>query len=165
MASRTRARTQQEASSVEAAVKQRKQNVIVHNTMTATPTEDWVLYPDNVVAVKNSTVRERRTEKIHMQSHTKPKLRNKRGSGPTMPLTPPGSSPAQSEHERTAEKKCATRSQELHDRPSSGPTASPVVVNRRARTETSYPYRLPTPDISDVDEDEYWACCGESSRK
>ncbi len=163
MDSSTRARTQQAISSMNAIPKQpRKQNVVVHNTMTATPAEDWILYPNNVITVENSTVRDRTTEKARRQPHTKSTQANMMTVRPMMPPTPPGSSPAQSERERAAKRNGALRSQDLrdlNDRPTSGATSAPTEASQRPRTDSSYPYRLPTPDLSDVDEDEFWACC------
>ncbi|KAL8754379.1 MAG: hypothetical protein Q9184_005132 [Pyrenodesmia sp. 2 TL-2023] len=130
--------------------------------MTATLTEDWVLYPDDVVTVKNSTMRERRTEKTRTQPRPKTTLGNRTVLRPMMLPTPPGSSPAQSEWERVAGRSDAMKFQDLrdsHDRPTSRPPGVPAEVSQRARADASYPHRLPTPDLSDVDEDEFWACC------
>ncbi len=169
MDSSTRARTQQAISRMDVIPRQqRKQTVVVHNTMTATPAEDWILYPDNVITIKNSTVRDRTTEKACRQPHTKATQANRMTVRPMMPPTPPGSSPAQSERERAAERNSALRSQDLrvlNDRPTSGATSAPAEVNQRPRTDNSYPYRLPTPDLSDVDEDEFWACCKYGNRR
>ncbi|KAI4182908.1 MAG: hypothetical protein LQ346_006452 [Caloplaca aetnensis] len=169
MDSSTRARTQQAISSMDAIPKQqRKQNVVVHNTMTATPAEDWILYPDNVMIVKNSTIRDRTTENTRRQTHAKSTQADGVTVRPMMPPTPPGSSPAQSERERAAQRNGALRCQDLrdlNDPPTSGATSAPAEVSQRPRTDTSYPYRLPTPDLSDVDEDEFWACCKNGSRR
>ncbi|KAL8920490.1 MAG: hypothetical protein Q9208_006239 [Pyrenodesmia sp. 3 TL-2023] len=169
MDSKTRTCSQQAISSVEAPQKQqRKRNVVVHNTMAATPTEDWVLYPDNVVTVKNSTVREQRTVKSRTQPRTKTTLGNGMAVRPMMLPTPPGSSPAQSGRERVVERRDATKFHDvpdLHDRPTSGSTSVPAVVSQKTRTEPYYPHRLPTPDLSDVDEDEFWACCDYGNRR
>ncbi|KAL8899635.1 MAG: hypothetical protein Q9207_006095 [Kuettlingeria erythrocarpa] len=169
MDSSIRARTQQAISSMDAIPKQqRKQNVVVRNTMTATPADDWILYPENVVTVKNSTVRDRTTEKARGQPHAKSTQANGMTARPMMPPTPPGSSPAQSERERAAERNGAVRSQDLrdlNDRPTYGATSAAAEVSQRDRTDTLYPYRLPTPDLSDVDEDEFWACCKYGNRR
>lgn len=162
----TRAHAQQPLANTETIEKHRKQNVIVHNTMTATPTEDWTLFPDDVVRSKNSSIRERRG--MRQKSHSNPKICNGRIVWPEMPPTPPGGSPAPNEHEKTTERtNLSTQKtpQSLHHRPTLGPSGSPVVADGRTRMHTSYPYRLPTPDISDVDEDEFWACCKGGSKK
>ncbi|KAL8717294.1 MAG: hypothetical protein Q9225_005442 [Loekoesia sp. 1 TL-2023] len=134
--------------------------------MTATPTEDWTLFPDDIVRSKHSSIKERRGTR--QKSHSNPKICNGKIVWPEMPPTPPGSSPAPKEYERTIERANACTHdtpQSLHHRPTFGPSDPPAVADERTRTHRSYPYRLPTPDISDVDEDEFWACCKDGSKK
>ncbi|KAI4114952.1 MAG: hypothetical protein LQ338_007932 [Usnochroma carphineum] len=165
MVNKRDARTKQVNPNLNAAQKQRKEDDVVHNTMTASPTEDWVLYPDDVVIVKHSTVREKRAQKPR---RAQTEMCAGKAVRPTMLPTPPGSSPAQTECQRRVGKKFVYSTQDLqgvHDRLTSGPTNPPAVGDWRMRTQPSRPYKLPTPDISDVDEDEFWACCHDGSRK
>ncbi|KAI4289655.1 MAG: hypothetical protein L6R35_001079 [Caloplaca aegaea] len=153
--------TQQKLLSTDA-TKKCARKVVVHNTKTATPTDDWILFPDDRVAVEHSSVRDQRIRRASAQIRIKSQSRGEQTVRPTMLPTPPGSSPAQSECKRTEEKESAANCGDLrdsHDRPTSGSDAPSVVVNRTTRADTSFPYRLPTPDISDVDEDEFFACC------
>lgn len=159
--------TQQKLLSTDA-TKKSERKVVVHNTKTATPVDDWILFPDDRVTVKHSSVRDQRTHRASPQVRIKSQPRREQTMRPTMLPTPPGSSPAQSECKRIVEKKNGANcqdSQDPHDRPTSGPDAPPVLVNRMARTDASSPYRLPTPDISDVDEDDFFACCTRARRR
>ncbi|KAL8934801.1 MAG: hypothetical protein Q9211_005036 [Gyalolechia sp. 1 TL-2023] len=153
-------------SNMESTTNYRKQNVTVHNMMTATPTEDWILYPDEVVRSKHSSVRGRRG--TSQKSHPTSKICNVTATGPNELPTPPGSNPASAEDKRIAEKThaCTQKAaQSLYGRPTFGRSDSPATAGGRAQRHVSYPHRLPTPDISDVEEDEFWECCKNDSKK
>lgn len=151
---------QHPVSKAESTKNQRRQNVTVHNIMTATPTEDWTLYPDEVVVTKHSSIKEARRNS--QKSHSNSKVCSVRMTRPEMPPTPPGSNPASSKDRSSPERSDAcTRkdSQSMHGRPTSEASFLAAMTDRTTRRRVSYPHRLPTPDISDVDEDEFWACC------
>ncbi|KAI4181000.1 MAG: hypothetical protein L6R41_006878 [Letrouitia leprolyta] len=134
--------------------------------MTTTPIEDWILYPDEVVVTKHSSVKERRgnSEKSYSDS----KVCSIKTTRPEMPPTPPGSNPASTEDERALKKTITyTRKapQSTQGQPTSGAFIPPTLADGKARRGVSFHHRLPTPDISDVDEDEFWACCKNSNMK
>ena len=142
--------------------KSKKQPVIVHNKMTPTSTEDWILYGDEAVTAKHSSVRQRKAKTACRTSHTDRNVRNDGTTGPTMPPTPPGSSPAHSEHEKK-EQRDKRSNWHTYGEPQSQPVCGHLnpgeVGDPRAAWRGTSSHRLPTPDLSDVDEDEMWACC------
>ncbi|KAL8804686.1 MAG: hypothetical protein Q9200_005713 [Gallowayella weberi] len=139
-----------------------RQTVVVHNTMTATATEDWILFGDDTVTVKHSSIRKRKAENIYSVSHVNGNSRKARVTGPTMPPTPPGSSPAvdYSEKKDDRELRSAGKAfEQTHGRPTLGRLPPHELEDSRNLARGSSSYRLPTPDLSDVEEDEMWACC------
>lgn len=140
----------------------KRQAVVVHNRMTATPTEDWILYGDEVITVRHSSIRQRKADQACGTSATDKKLRNTGTTQPTMLPTPPGSSPAHSERgkKQNEDNKPAWQNDSNPQRQSTSNCLNPPKVggsgySMRGTTAD----RLPTPDLSDVDEDEMWACC------
>ncbi|KAL8735404.1 MAG: hypothetical protein Q9166_000949 [cf. Caloplaca sp. 2 TL-2023] len=130
--------------------------------MAPTPPEDWVLYADDPIIVKHSSIRQRKVEKTRPTRRTDGNDRNVRSTGPTMPPTPLGSSPAQSEREKKDDRDKPSNWQ-THKDPQGPPTSGHLDPREMGGSRTSMrgssSYRLPTPDLSDVDEDEMWACC------
>lgn len=146
----------------------KRQAVVVYNRMTPTPTEDWVLYGDEVITVRHSSIRQRKANQVCQTSSTDKKLLNTGTTRPTMLPTPPGSSPAHSEREKKQNED--NRPVRQDDRDPYRQTTSKCLNSREVGGSTSSmrgttAYRLPTPDLSDVDEDEMWACCNGSDHR
>lgn len=148
---------------------QRMHTVVVHNQMTTTPqTDDWILYPDNSVVVKHSTIRDRKAQKVCLATHRGSNICNGSTTRPMMLPTPPGSDPAKHGHDKRADNGNAARGQALRDlrgEPTFGQLDPPATNARKSRERSMHPHRLATPDISDVDEDEFWSCCDAGGRK
>ncbi|KAI4168680.1 MAG: hypothetical protein LQ343_006183 [Gyalolechia ehrenbergii] len=163
---RANAYAQHPVSNIEGTKNHRKQNVTVHNMMRATPPEDWTLYPEEVVRSKHSSVKEQKGTSQKSRSNLKNGVFT--AAGPKIPPTPPGSNPASVEDKRTVQRTNACTqiaAQSLQGPPTFGASDPPAMADKRIQRHVSYPHRLPTPDISDVDEDEFWACCKDSSKK
>ncbi|KAI4100621.1 MAG: hypothetical protein L6R37_005379 [Teloschistes peruensis] len=125
-----------------------------------TPTEDWTLYPDNVVIFKNSTIRPRKAQKVCLKSHAEEGAFDIATKKPLMPPKPPGSNPETHARESRAYKDNTASKQTSHDwklRPTVEKSELPAAKPQMTQMVTSRPHRLPTPDISDVDEDDFWA--------
>ncbi|KAI4191635.1 MAG: hypothetical protein LQ350_008748, partial [Teloschistes chrysophthalmus] len=127
-----------------------------------TPTEDWTLYPDDVVVVKHSSIRPRKAQKVCLKSHVEEGASDIAMKQPSMAPTPPGSNPKTQTRESRAYKDNRSSKQTSRDwklRPTVEKSELPAAKPQTAQMVTSYPHRLPTPDLSDVDEDEFWGCC------
>lgn len=154
-------KTQPKSSSTTSHKNSKRQAVVVHNTMLPTPKEDWILYGDEGVTVKHSSIRQRKADKACRTLSTEKKSCNTK-TRPTMPPTPPGSSPAHSEREKqqNGEDISIRQNDSNHERHSTFNRLN----HREAGDSTgtmrgTTAYRLPTPDLSDVDEDDMWGCC------
>lgn len=137
---------------------------VVHNHKMTTPTEDWTLYPDNVVIFKNSTIRPRKAQKVCLKSHAEEGAFDIATKKPLMPPKPPGSNPETHARESRAYKDNTASKQTSHDwklRPTVEKSELPAAKPQMTQMVTSRPHRLPTPDISDVDEDDFWGCCND----
>lgn len=140
--------------------------VVLHYPMMSPALEDWVLFPDEVVRCKNSSVR-------NPQNHTAPKgsLRSDRGlacsslSAQTASTTIK-KSPSQCliAHESQDRSRSLRTSDQLGSIKKSLDTATGDVDRNPPKVKA--PQRLPTPDLSDVEEDAFWSCCSsvDSSR-
>ena len=139
------------------------QNVVVHNMMTTTPPEDWILYPDDVVVEKHSSTRQRREARdLRSQKCTRNDIRLAKALGPIMPPTPPENSPTQNERKQAVQSTYRETSgySAMTDKAFTlAPVGNPSQGSRKGQVQTPYPQRLPTPDLSDVEEDGLWGCC------
>ncbi|KAL9576463.1 MAG: hypothetical protein Q9212_007075 [Teloschistes hypoglaucus] len=139
---------------------------VVHNHKMTTPTEDWTLYPDDVVVVKHSSIRPRKAQKVCLKSHAEESAFDVAMMQPSMPPTPPGDSPETRTRESRAYKDNRSSKQTSHHwklRPTVEKSELPAAKLQTTQMVTSHPHRLPTPDISDVDEDGFWGCCNGGS--
>ena len=132
--------------------------VMLHRPMSPPPPEDWVLFPQEVVAQKFSNVR-----------HAKPRSGNRSASARPQNLPLPNS------HVIESRAATPTRSDSSHTpepyRPSyclhhmSARNCTPACHDVRLLPETQKlpkapsPPRLPTPDLPDLEEDDLWSCC------
>ncbi len=121
--------------------------------------EDWILFPDEVIKCKKSSVRN-----VPNPSATKSSLQHLEILNRQSSTAPAGN----------MNKKKATS--HIHTSESRNPTQSfPISADQRGTTKNSvgtgskdvarnppnikFPERFPTPDFSDI-EDDFWLCCG-----
>lgn len=142
------------------------EEVVLHHPIMPPALEDWILFPDEVVKCKNSSVR-------NPQNHTAPKssLRSDKGlecpslSAQTASTTIKNSS---SQYLITHESQDRSRSLRTSDQLGSINKSLDTATKDVGRNplKVKAPRRLPTPDLSDVEEDIFWSCCSsaESSR-
>ncbi|KAL8854177.1 MAG: hypothetical protein Q9221_001100 [Calogaya cf. arnoldii] len=140
--------------------KSKRQAVVIYNTMAPTPEEDWVLYGDEAVTVKHSSVRQRKADRVCRTSSTDKKSRTAGTTRLTMLPTPPGSSPAYSERERKYDEDDRAVPQVDNDyqrQPTSNCLNSREVGDSTSSVRGTDPYRTSTPDLSDVEENVMFA--------
>ena len=132
-------------------------DIVLHHPVASLPPEDWILFPEEVIITKHSSVRQVRSRKVKPVMHAEKPIR----SMPTLDKTQPRlkkKSPAYTDP--TWRKILATEPEQ--------PVATADSIDEaiwndaRKPPNSRLPQRLPTPDLSDVDEDGFWSCCGSS---
>lgn len=134
--------------------------VVVHHHMMSPAVEDWILFPDEVVRCKNSSVR-------NPQNRPKSSPRPDNGldcpsvSAQTASTTiKKSSSQYLIAHESQEHSRSLRTSDQLGSIKKSLDTATKDVGRNPPKVKA--PRRLPTPDLSDVEEDAFWSCCSSS---
>lgn len=125
--------------------------VLYHSKMPAPP-EDWILFPDEVVVTKHSTIRDGRTRNV------KGILRPKDSARPSM------------ERSSSTCTKTITETKKADSDPSKqqiastkwGSDSSAAKNSTRNPPKNKGTERLLTPDLSDLEEADLWSCCGSS---
>ena len=130
--------------------------VVLHQPAPSPPTQDWVLFPEDVIVDKYSIRREARSRKVASATET---------------ARPNKVSPAEEKMEKAianAQEYIKSRSQNEH--------LSEACSHRRTKALADLAFqksdvtprqlhsrnRLPTPDLSDAEEDDLWSCCATS---
>ena len=139
----------------------KSKNVTIHQSGSSLPPDDFVLFPQDVVKKKHSTVRDARSRKPTIQKAARgsssPMPRD-RATEPQAPVTP--TRPRRDVHRSPERTKCLIHMSTVNctvDCANAKPLAQ-LKIPPRAPS----PFRLPTPDVSDLDEDDLWSCCGSS---
>lgn len=143
--------------------------VVIHHPLMSPPLEDWVLFPGKVIHTKHSTIRDSRVRQAKEL------------------LQPAEQSRSSSAHTTTTSRATSTSSRNTSissfiEEPRDQSDSSSALVRRGKITKptgnvvggspdsptnpprVNVPQRLPTPDLSDVEEDDFWSCCGSSKR-
>lgn len=136
----------------------KSKKVTIHQSGSPLPPDDFVLFPQDVVKEKHSSVRDAKPRK------------------PTAPKSARTSSSPRPRH-HVIEPKATTSSRRTARMPSERPVclthmstvnctidcvnAKPLAPLNTPPKAPS-PSRLPTPDVSDLEEDALWSCCGSS---
>lgn len=128
------------------------------------PLQDWVLFPDDKV-IKCKTPRVRN---VRNRTASKSSLRQKKGPEgrfPSSRIACVGTTKASSQSLAAHDSQDRDRSLRLSDQldiiEKSLDTAAKDVGSNPPKLKP--PPRLLTPDLSDVDEDGFWLCCGASA--
>ena len=135
--------------------------VLLHQPMSPSPPDDWVLFPQDIVTKKYSSVR-------HAQSGDNSRLASARRHTP-----PPLDSHVIEGQKAIRERRDSQRTPEPYKRSnclnhmsSRNCTVSCYDVNPLQKTKVPpkapSPPRLPTPDLPDIGEDDLWSCCKSS---
>lgn len=132
--------------------------VTVHQSGSPLPPDDFVLFPQHVVKEKHSSIRDAKSRK---RSATKSA---KRSSSP-MPrhhvIEPKAANPSRQEVRRPSRRRVCMDHISTVNRTVDCANAKPPTYLKMPPKAPSPP-RLPTPDLSDVEEDDLWSCCGSS---
>lgn len=133
--------------------------VVLHHATASLPTEDWVLYPEEIIIVKHSTLRDVRTRKSRQVSQPdrlkKPSLMFKEIKADF-----------KEDYDKEASKshaRCISSSAESASKDDPNPSSKENFGEARLPPQPRLSQFLPTPDLSDVDEESFWSCCGSSN--
>ena len=120
--------------------------VVLHHPLMPTPLEDWILFPDQLIHTKHSIVRDSRARQA------KKRLQPEEPSRPSSAYT------------TATSRATSTSSRNTSDRPGDVAKSTSNVAEESPRNppRMKTPQRLPTPDLSDVEQDSFWSCCGSS---
>ena len=131
--------------------------VVIHQPAPSPPTSDWILYPDEVIIDKHSSLRDARSRRVKRSTETD-----------RSDMRPPVSQDKMTIAIANAQK--YMRSQNQNTQLNRSCTHLPVKVLPKSTRPRSEPeshrlpssQRLPTPDLSDIEEDDIWSCCATS---
>lgn len=130
--------------------------VVLHHPMASPPPEDWILFPEEVIVTKHSSVRDCRSRNL-MDSRVENPRR------PWIKLDRTEAEAGEYSHVRQdMQRRKETPSALSTSQYLLAPTSAAKRCDAKTQPEPKFPERLPTPDLSDVDEDGFWSCCGSS---
>ncbi|MCJ1264396.1 hypothetical protein MMC22_004267 [Lobaria immixta] len=138
--------------------------VVLHHPLMPTPLEDWILFPDQIIHTKHSIVRDSRARQA------KERLQPEEPSRPSSAYTTVTSRATSTSSRNTSissfieEPRDQSNSPCTSDRPGDVAKSTSYVAEESPRNppRMKTPQRLPTPDLSDVEQDSFWSCCGSS---
>ncbi|MCJ1464116.1 hypothetical protein MMC07_002729 [Pseudocyphellaria aurata] len=140
--------------------------VVLHHPLLSTPPEDWVLFPEQIIRKKHSSVRNFRARQA--KERLQPAKPSRSSPTRTTELSRSISITSRSESTSvsTEEPRDQSDSSSKLDRPRdvAKSNSNVAIESPREPPKVKAPQRLPTPDISDVEEDGFWSCCGSSER-
>lgn len=134
-----------------------KKAVPHHHQVMLPPTEDWILFPDEVIKCKNPRVRDVQNRTAHSYLRQEKSLEGFQLSQ----IACAGSSKASSHPLAAQDSQDCARSLRSSDQLNIIEKSLDTTTNDFGGNppEIRRPPRLPTPDFSEVDEDEFWSCC------
>lgn len=137
--------------------------VVIHYPIMSPPMEDWVLFPDEVIKCKSSSVRNLQNHTASKSSFRPDKSRECPSSATQSASTTTMKTSSQSLIAHASQER--SRSLRTSDQPGfikkSLETATKDIGDKPPKAKA--PRRLPTPDLSDVEEDDFWSCCGSAA--
>ena len=134
--------------------------ITIHHSESPLPPDDFVLFPQDVVKEKHSSIRDAKPRKS-----TAPK-KVKVSSSP-MPrhhvIEPSTLTPPQRTSRRPSDRpSCLTHMSTVNCTVACANADTKPLAYLKTPPKAPSPPRLPTPDVSDVEEDDLWSCCGSS---
>lgn len=138
--------------------------VVHYHPLISPPLEDWVLFPDQVIQTKHSTVRDTRARRA------KKRLQPAEGRPSSVHTTEMSRATSTSSKNTSIlsieEPRDQSNSSSTLDRPDNITKSVGNVAEQSPRNppRVKESQRLPTPDLSDVEEEGFWSCCGSSER-
>lgn len=137
--------------------------VVLHHPMMSPPMEDWILFPDEVIKCKSSSVRNSRNHTASKSSLRPDKSLECLSSSTQTASIAIKKSSSQSLIAHASQD--GSRSLRTSDQPGfikkSLDTATKDIGGKPPKVKA--PRRLPTPDLSDAEEDDFWSCCGSAA--
>ena len=132
--------------------------VMIHQPGSPLPPDDFVLFPQDIVKEKHSSVRDAKPRR-----RTTPKSA-KRSSSPMSRhhvIEPTAPSPSRRDPRRLSERPaCLTHMSSVNCTVDCA-NAKPL-AHLKIPPKAPSPSRLPTPDVPEFEEDDLWSCCGSS---
>lgn len=132
-------------------------DVVIHQPAPSPPMEDWVLFPEDVVIDKHSSLRKNRSLSARRNTETK---------GLSKPLSAPDDKMTKTIVNAQEYIKSRNQNRDVNNSCSHWPieassnTARQKIIYKPLRVDS--PKRLLTPDLSDIEEDDFWSCCATS---
>lgn len=132
--------------------------VMIHQSGSPLPPDDFVLFPQDVVKEKHSSVRNARPRKSKSPKSAKvpssPMPRNH-------VIEPKAPTPSRQDASRHSGRSFCLEHMSTVNCTVDCANGKPQVQTKMPPKAPSPP-RLPTPDLSDLEEDDLWSCCGSS---
>lgn len=130
----------------------------IHQSGSSLPPDDFALFPQDVIKEKHSSIRDAKPRK---STETKSA---KRSSSP-MPrhhvIEPKTAAPSRQEGRRPSRRSVCLEHMSTVNCTVDCANAEPL-NHLKMPPKAPSPPRLPTPDLSDLEEDDLWSCCGSS---
>ena len=131
--------------------------VMIHQPASSLPPDDFVLFPQDVVKEKHSSVRH-----AILRNTTAPKGATRLSS--PMPLhhviEPKAASPSERDARRPSPSFCLDHMSTVNC--TFDCANAKLLAHVKMPPKAPSPPRLPTPDLSELEEDDLWSCCGSS---
>ena len=137
--------------------------VVLHHPKMSPPMEDWILFPDEVIKCKNSSVRNPHNQTASKSSFRPDKSLEGLSSSTQTASTTTKKSSSQSLIAHASQD--LSRSLRASDKPDSIKKSFDIATKDIGGKppKVKAPRRLPTPDLSEVEEDDFWSCCGSAA--
>ena len=134
--------------------------VTIHQSGSPLPPDDFVLFPQDVVKEKHSSMRHAKPRKSSAPKSAK-------GSSSPMPrhhvIEPKVHTPSQRNARNLPERSlCLSHMSTVNCTVDCANADAKPLAYLKTPPRAPSPPRLPTPDVSDLDEDDLWSCCGSS---
>ena len=134
--------------------------VAIHQSESPLPPDDFVLFPQHVVKEKHSSIRDAKSRRSTASKSAKG------SSSPTLRqhmIDPKKLAPSQRNARRPSQRPlCLTHMSTVNCTADCANADAKPLAYLRTPPKAPSPPRLPTPDVSDLEEDDLWSCCGSS---
>ena len=134
--------------------------VMIHQSRSPLPPDDFVLFPQDVVKEKHSSIRDAKPRRLTVAKKIK-------GSSSTMlrhhVIEPKAATPSRREARKPSRRPvCLNHMSTVNCTVDCANAKAKPLEGLKMPPEAPSPPRLPTLDLSDVEEDDLWSCCGSS---